>query len=47
MTVQQQGRDKEEVLAEDITNHPDSEGEEEDTKTIEVGPSIVRKKKKV
>jgi hypothetical protein len=35
------------VLVEDITNWMDSEREEEDAETLEVGPSVVGKKRKV
>jgi hypothetical protein len=31
MKGRQQGHDEEEVVVKDITNHPDSEGEEDDT----------------
>jgi hypothetical protein len=47
MKGQQQGHDEEEVLVEEITNQADSEGEEDDIETAEVGPFVVRKKIKV
>jgi hypothetical protein len=46
MKGQQQGHDEEEVLVEDITNQPESKGEEDDTETTEAGPSIHREEKK-
>jgi hypothetical protein len=46
MKGQQQGRDEEEVLVEDITNQPKSEGEEDDTETRS-RPIYIGKKIKV
>ena len=43
-TGQRQGPDREEVLVEDITDRLESERDEEDVETVEVGPSVVGQK---
>jgi hypothetical protein len=40
-TGQQEGRDEEEVMVENVTNRPDSEREEDDKETIEADPYII------